>query len=220
MPALAVLLALGWRRIPRWVFALSLLAGGAVVVVIAYLSLRLQDAVPGPRLYPATHWVLLAGAGAVVLAALGVPALTRPVVPATVFLGCLSFATFLRPFDGPLGRYGPDAQQRVLGSEVWVPTDFVAKEEGYRFLLPGARVRAYPEGRHTRAADLLAQHPLVVIRQPLPDVGGDAGRVLGQRLDLRGRQTASEIREILRGKVLEHLFVREQLIEAPGTSRR
>jgi 4-amino-4-deoxy-L-arabinose transferase-like glycosyltransferase len=214
MPALAVLLALGWRRIPRWVLALSFLASAVVIAVTAFLSLRLQQAVPGPRLYPLAYWALLAGAGAVVLAAFGVPALTRPTLHAAVFLCTLSFAAFLRPFDGPLGRYDADAQRQVRGRDVWVPADFVAKEEGYRFLLPGARVRAYPEGRDTRAADLLAQYPLVVIRRPLRDGAAQAGRVLGQRLDLRGRQTPQELWEILRGNVLDHLFVREELIEA------
>ena len=53
-----------------------------------------------------------------------------------------------------------------------------------------------------------------MIRGPLRDGAVEDARVLGQRLDLRGRQTAGEIREILRGNVLEHLFVREQLIGA------
>jgi 4-amino-4-deoxy-L-arabinose transferase-like glycosyltransferase len=216
MPALAVLLALAWRRIPRWVFAASLLASAAVAAAIAYLSLRLQYAVPGPPLYPLAHWALLAGAGAVVLAALCVPALTRPLVHTAVFLCCLSFAAFLRPFDGPLGRYDAAAQREVQGRDVWVPVDFIAKDEGYRFLLPGARVRAYREERDARGADLLARYPLVVIRQPLRGGAPETGRVLGRRLDLRGRQAAGEIGEILRGNVLEHLFVQEQLIEAPA----
>jgi 4-amino-4-deoxy-L-arabinose transferase-like glycosyltransferase len=216
MPALAVLLALGWRRIPRWVFAPSLLASAAVVAAIAYLSLRLQHAVPGPPLYPMAYWALLAGAGTAVLAALCVPALTRPVALVAVFLCYSSFAAFLRPFDGPLGRYDAAAQRQVQGRDVWVPVDFIAKEEGYRFLLPGARLRAYPEERDARAADLLARHTLVVIRRPLRGVAPETGRVLGERLDLRGRQTAREIGEILRGNVLEHLFVQEQLIESPA----
>jgi hypothetical protein len=99
---------------------------------------------------------------------------------------------------------------------VWVPVDFIAKEEGYRFLLPGARLRGYHEGSDTRADDRLTRHPLVVIRRPLQGAGPETGRVLGQRLDLRGRHTAREIGEILRGNVLEHLFVQEQLIEAPA----
>jgi 4-amino-4-deoxy-L-arabinose transferase-like glycosyltransferase len=214
MPALAVLLALAWRRIPRWVLSLSLLASAAGIAAITFLSLRLQQAVPGPRLYPVAYWALLAGAGAIVLAALCVPALTRPVVHAAVFLCTLSFAAFLRPFDGPLGRYDAAVQRQVVGREVWVPADFIAKEEGYRFLLPGAQVRGYREDRDTRADELVERYPLVVIRRPLQDAGAEAGRVLGQRLDLRGRQTGRELWEILRGNVLEHLFVREVLVEA------
>jgi 4-amino-4-deoxy-L-arabinose transferase-like glycosyltransferase len=216
MPALAVLLALRWRRIPRWAFAASLLAVAVVLAAIAHLSVRLQHAVPGPPLYPPAHWLLLALAGTVTFVALGVPALTRPLVFAAVFLCYLSFAAFLRPFDGPLGRYDAAAQAQVQGRDVWVPVDFVAKEEGYRFLLPGAHVRPYREERDARAALLLARYPLVVIRRPLRDGPAETGRVLGQRLDLRGRQTAREIGEILRGNVLEHLFVLEQLIEAPA----
>ncbi len=216
MPALAVLLALGWRRIPRWVFAATLLASAAAVAALAYLSLRLQHASPGPPLYPVAYWALLAGAGTVVLAALCVPALTRPLVHVAVFLCYLSFAASLRPFDGPRGRYDAAVQRQVQGRDVWVPVDFIAKDEGYRFLLPGANVRAYREERDTRATDLLARPPLVVIRRPLRGGAPATGRVLGQRLDLRGRQTAREIAEILRGNVVEHLFVQEQLIEAPA----
>jgi 4-amino-4-deoxy-L-arabinose transferase-like glycosyltransferase len=216
MPALAVLLALAWERIPRWVLASSLLAGAAVIAAIGHLSLRLQQAVPGPPLYPATHFVLLAVAAGIVLAALVVPALTRPAVHAGVFLSVLCLAAFLRPFDGPLGRFGPDAQRQVRGREVWVPVDFVAKEEGYRFLLPGAHVRAYPEERDARAKDVASRHPLVVIRRSLREADPATGRVLGERLDLRGRHTAREILQMLRGEVLVNLFVREQIVEAPA----
>jgi 4-amino-4-deoxy-L-arabinose transferase-like glycosyltransferase len=216
MPALAVLLALAWRRIPRWVFALTVLSGAAAVAAIAFLSLRLQDAVSGPRPYPGTHWAVLAGASSVLLAALVLPSSTRALVPAAVFLCYLSFASFLRPFDGPLGRYDEAALRETQGRQVRVPVDFIAKEEGYRFLLPGADVRPYREGSDTRVADVLARFPLVVVRRPLRGADPVDGRVLGERLDLRGRQTAGEIREILRGNVLEHLFVREQLVEAPA----
>jgi 4-amino-4-deoxy-L-arabinose transferase-like glycosyltransferase len=216
MPALAVLLGLAWQRIPRFVLASSQLASAAVVSAIAYLSLRLQEAVPGPRLYPVAHWVLLAGAVGIALAALGVRALVRPTAHAAVFLCTLSLASFLRPFDGPLGRYDEGARAQVRGRTVWVPADFIAKEEGYRFLLPGADVRAYREDRGTRAEALLAEYPLVAIRRSLRDKDPVTGRVLGQRLDLRGRHTTREIVEMLRGEVLVNLLVREQIVETPA----
>jgi hypothetical protein len=49
---------------------------------------------------------------------------------------------------------------------------------------------------------------------PLTVSAAGGATILGQRLDLRGRQSPREIREILRGNVLPHLFVKDLLIEA------
>jgi hypothetical protein len=45
--------------------------------------------------------------------------------------------------------------------------------------------------------------------------------VIGQRLEIRGRQSEAELKEMLRGNVFQYLFVRELLVEAPnaGASR-
>src|ERR1017187_5851690 len=48
MPALAVLCALNWDRISRKAFVASLVVAGAVIALLAYLSIRLQVALPGP----------------------------------------------------------------------------------------------------------------------------------------------------------------------------
>jgi hypothetical protein len=216
MPALAVLLALGWQQIGRWVFALSLLVTGAVIVAIALLSLRLQYALPGLRPYPMGYWALPTGAGAIVLLGLFVPTLTRAVVHAGVLLAYLSFAAFLRPFDGPLGQYGTGAQRHARGRDVWVPYDFIAKEERYRFLLPGANVRGYREERGRPVADLVARYPLVAVQVPLQSVACEGCTIVGRRLDIRGRQTTAELAEVLKGRVSPHLFVEELLIETRG----
>ena len=52
MPALAVLCALNWERISRRAFTASLVATGVAALLLAYLSLRLEQGVPGDRLYP------------------------------------------------------------------------------------------------------------------------------------------------------------------------
>jgi 4-amino-4-deoxy-L-arabinose transferase-like glycosyltransferase len=216
MPALAVLLAIGWQRIGRWVFALSLLLTAAVIVAIALLSLRLQYAMPGLRPYPTAYWALPAGAGAIVLLGLFVPALTRAVVHAGVLLAYLSFGAFLRPFDGPLGHYDAGAQRYAQGRDVWVPYDFIAKDERYRFLLPGANVHGYREERGLPVTELVARYPLVAVPVPLQSLACETCTIVGRRLDIRGRQTAAELAEILKGKVSPHLFVEELLIEARG----
>ena len=160
MPALAVLLALSWQRIDRRVLVTSLLAMLAVVGAIGYLSVRLQHAMPDPPLLPGR--------------VLGPPRVRRDLRPPCPLRGSadasrrargdlpllLSFAAFLAPLDGPPGRYDEAAQRSVRGRTVWVPVDFIAKEEGYRFLLPEADVRGYPEERGVSPVETRCAIPL------------------------------------------------------------
>jgi 4-amino-4-deoxy-L-arabinose transferase-like glycosyltransferase len=217
MPALAILLALGWQRIARWTFVLSLVGMVVVVGMLGTLSYRLDQAMPGVRAHPAAHWALLAATGVVAVAGLGVPAFTRPAALAGTFLAYLSFAHSLQPFDGPAGRYDEAARANARGREVLVPYDFVAKEERYLFLLPGARLVGYREERRPAAPEPLPRDSLVVLQVA---IGGDPCpecSVVGRRLDIRGRQTRKELREVLEGRVSPALFVEELLVRTPGS---
>ena len=213
MPALALLLALAWSRIGRWAFVLSLLATAAAIAAIALLSLGLERELPGLRPYPPLHWALLAGAEAIVLLGLSVPPLTREIVLPGIFLAYVSLASALGPFDGPLGQFGAAAQAHARGRDVWVPVDFIAKEERYRFLLPGADPHGYGEERGLSAADLVSRYPLVAVQAPLRAGAPEGAMVVGRRLDLRGRQTAAELADILTGKLSPGLVVEELLVE-------
>ena len=218
MPAVAVLLALHWPRIRRGVLAFTLLLAALPLVAMAGLSAALHDALPGPPPYGPGHWALLALSGGVLLVALLAPSLTRVGVLAGVPLVLLSFSSLLRPLDGPRGRYDARAQAAVTGRDVWVPVDFIGKEEGYRFLLPGARVHGYRDERGLSVAALLERHPRVAVRLRPGEPLGPEARVLGERLDVRGRHRDDEILEMLAGRVFEHLFVREVLLERPGVA--
>jgi 4-amino-4-deoxy-L-arabinose transferase-like glycosyltransferase len=220
MPALAVLLALNWHRISRRAFAISLLMTATAVTGIAYLSIRLQEAAPGGvRPYGGGHWLLLLGTGALILVGLARPRLTPACVNAAILLGFLCFAAFLRPFEGPLGRYDPQVQQQLRGKEVGVPYNFIAGDERYRFLLAGADVRGYREGPESTAAALLARYPVVVVREPLAASAPPEATLLGQRLDLKGRHDAREMGELLRGGIDRQLFIKELLLQArPGAA--
>jgi 4-amino-4-deoxy-L-arabinose transferase-like glycosyltransferase len=217
MPGLAILCALRWDHISRKLFVVSLVAAAVVLALIAYLSLRLQQAVPGGPLYGVGYWILLTATAVLVLLALVKPRLTRPGLSVASLLVFLCFAAFLRPFDGPLGRYGAEVQEEARGRDVWVPVNFKAKEEGYVFLLPGARVHPYTYDPKATATALSARYPLCAVRLPISDAGSAGGRIIGQRLDLGSRHTTRQIVEMVKGKVFEHLFLKELLVEAPGT---
>lgn len=216
MPALAVLCALGWERIGRWWFVLTLAVAAVVAIGLGYLSYRLHDAMPAADLYPAPYWLLLAGTAAFALAAAALPTLTRPGASVAVLLAFLSLAAFLRPFDGALGNYSSETQRRMVGAEVWVPYDFNAKYELYRFLLPGAAIQGYREERVQDVAELARRYPVFAVRVPLGTEVCAGCRILGERLDLRGRHTQAELAAILRGEVFENLFLKEMLIESPA----
>jgi hypothetical protein len=97
---------------------------------------------------------------------------------------------------------------------VWVPVNFIAKEEGHRFLLPGADVRGYTLDSSVTTADLAARYPIFAVSVPMNATAIDGGSVVGQRLDIRTRHTPGEIMDMLRGRVYENLFVKEVLVES------
>ncbi|MGA7594567.1 MAG: phospholipid carrier-dependent glycosyltransferase [Gallionella sp.] len=224
MPAVALLCALNWQQIGRKAFIASLVLAAALIAGIAYLAVRLQNEMHGAELYPPAFWLLVTGAGLLALLAIVRPALTRPLVNVVALSVLLCLAAFLRPFDGALGHYGEQAQLEVRGKEVGVPCNFRAMDEGYRFMLPGAVISGYSEDQHLTASQLAARYSYFALQQPLDDSELDGGcsacRVIGQRLDIRGRQNSAELKEILlHGRVFEYLFVREVLMESPAGSK-
>jgi putative flippase GtrA len=211
MPFIAVLLALYWERIPRAAFAISLAMTGAAVAFLAFLAYRLDAALPDAALYAPGFWILVAVALALVVGGLVLREFTRPAVTAAILLGFLTFAAFLRPFDGALGTYSAEVQAQAAAKDVWVPCNFRAKYERYRFLLPGANVLGYREDAPTPP---LARTGLVAVQVPLGQVPCKDCTILGRRLDLKGRHDPGEIRDMLRGNVFPHLFVEEFLVDA------
>lgn len=214
MPPLALLLSLHWSRLSRVVLRSTLGLSGLVLAAVAALTLGLRGSMAeghGPG-----HGVLLVVSGVVLVAVWRRLEADPPGVLAVVFLTLLCFSSLLGPLAGPAGRYDASAQRAAEGRAVWVPVDFTAKEEGYRLLLPGAQVHPYPDGRDDTVKDVLARHPLAVVRLRPGDPTGKGARVLGERLDLRGRHSGAEIRAMLGGRLFENLFVREVLVERAG----
>jgi 4-amino-4-deoxy-L-arabinose transferase-like glycosyltransferase len=219
MPAVAVLLALNWQRISRAAFIVTLSFAGLIFAVGGYLSVELQLQADGGALYPPVYWLFLAGAFLLTLAAICIPRLTRPMVAVVVILTLVAFAAFMRPLDGTLGNFATESQQYAKGKDVWVPCNFRAKDEEYRFILPGAEVHGYKDVKGLESAGLSSSYPLYVMRMPLtqkPDLPGF--RVIGERLNMRSRHSNSELKEmIFGGKLFQLLFVREYLIAgSPG----
>lgn len=226
MPALAVLLALEWEKLPRWLFAATLAGSGLLSAVAAYLAFRLDTELAAP-LHGWPFWLLLATSGALVIAGLFVRRATRTLAVAAALLAYLVFSAFMQPLDGKLGSYPAPVLEQLRGREVWVPCNFRAREESRVFLLPGALVHGYRVGLKLDSRGLAGRYPVFAIQIPIAEDRADvlraAGpdcRIVGERLDLRSRHGGREIRKmLLEGQLFELWFVRELLIESPRAPR-
>jgi hypothetical protein len=212
MPALAVLISLVWFRLNRWVLFTTTLICTLAIAAVGYLGWLLQHDVGHP-VYSATDAVLLVIILAALTLALLLPRLLPWLTLPAVFAAYLTLTGFLSVFDGPMGRYKENIQWRMVGQTVWVPYNFNAAYEQYRFLLPGADIRGYRDDAGIPLHILRERYPLLILQQPLDAPTCTDCRILGERLELRGRQSDAEIKAMLQGDVARHLFLRELLID-------
>jgi 4-amino-4-deoxy-L-arabinose transferase-like glycosyltransferase len=225
MPALSVLLVLDWEKISRKLFLVTLTCCGLLLAVSLYLALGLNRYFSVP-LYGWPYWLLLAFTFGVILTGMLVPNSTRALSIVATLLVYLIFSAFMRPLDadGQLGSFSKEAQQELNGKQVWVPINWVASDEPYRFLLPGADVHSYDLDSKLNTKQLADRYSFFVKQVPItvnparivlsecPDC-----RIIGERLNLRSRHNNQEIRAmLLEGKLFDLLFARELLIASPG----
>lgn len=223
MPAVAVLLALEWERIGRRVFLATFICGGVILTVVTVLSIRLHAQMGGCGAYPAHYWLLLAACAVFITAGIFIPRFTRPLAVTVPLLLYLVFASFVRPLDIRMGVFPLEVREKMRGRQVWVPSNFRAKDERIRFLLPGADIHSYQTGLNLPIRQLSERYPLFAVQVPIQE--GTRRSVLarcpgcvivGERLDMRTRHKGKELREMfLEGKLFELLFVREYLVESP-----
>jgi hypothetical protein len=223
MPALALLCALNWQRINRKIFLATLVLCGALLLGLAMLAARLQSEI-GSQVFAWEFWLLLVGSGVLLFAGLIFSSFTRSAVNVSALLLLLSFAAFLRPLDQVWASYDGSTQSAVRGKTVAVPCNFRADDERYRFLLPGAEIVGYHVSMNLSVTQLAQRYANFAVQLPmqasLPDSVCAECKIIGQRLDIRGRQNGEELRDMfLHGKFYEHLFVREVLLESSLTPK-
>lgn len=221
MPALALLLALYWEKIPKWIFALSLVAIFVITAGLAGLALLLEHYLATPAWhfyhYPITYWLLLGITMGTSLYGLLKTAPTRSLLCPCILLLYLCYAAFLWPFDGPLGQFDQTARDAIRGKKIWVPINFNAREESYRFLLPESPALLPYDYKPTITIDeMKAKLPRFIVSLPLSDQTGEnlqGARLLGRRLNLIDRFNAQETQAILMGNIAKYLFHQDLLIE-------
>lgn len=216
MPAVAVLCGVYWLQIPRWIPTVTLAACLVPALALPAGAMLLRANLPGPANYGVVDWILLALVPAVAMAGLVRKTWTRALALPAVLAVYLGFAVFLRPFEGPDGTFPPAAIEAVQGKAVTVASPFTARDEIYRFQLPGADVRRIkmknlPHALQDAGTTLLVVPVALDAPASLPGF-----QVLGSRLRLNDYFTGEQTSDMLRGNIARYLFVRELLVAREG----
>ncbi len=222
MPAFAVLIAMHWDRLPLWGFRIALVLQAIILGLLLYLGLNLQLSTligeSGAWHYNSLHWVLMGLSLVLVIAGL----VRRERCKAFALMACFlvygALTSSLAPLEGQLGRFSAQSIERVQGKDVWIPCDYRAKDEEYRLLLPGAQLHGYLAKDASNIEGLTKAYPIVAVQAPMGVAPAlcDSCQVLGQRMEMRARHSDQEIKEMLLGKIAEHLFVVEYLVFTPA----
>ena len=217
MPAFAALIALHWDRLPLWGFRIALVLQAILLGLLVWLGMNLQGLVfsdgSGIWQYHPLHWVLM-GLG-ILLAIVGL--VRRAQCKSFALMGCFlvycGLTSSLVPLEGELGHFSAETIHRVQGKDVWIPCDYRAKDEEYRLLLPGAQLHGYLAKDAGEIENLTKSYPIVAVHSPLGSMPAlcDSCQLLGRRMEMKARHSDEEIKEMLKGKISEHLFVTEYL---------
>lgn len=195
MPALAILIALYWHRIPRIWFSLTLVIGllGALAMgLIGYGAVR---ATQDHALYSPLFWLFLVVLAAACVIGMVRQRATRPVAALSSFAVLLALAWATLPFNGELGRFRADSVALLQGQAVSVPTNFNGQFERYQFIIPGAKIVPYQAEQPVDYTDidaLFKTSRYALVQRRVGQAPCTQCRILDVRWDLRSRQDDKE----------------------------
>ena len=213
MPAVAVILGLHWREIPRAWFYLFVLPLLAIMAGMVYLMIPISQLVLPAGSYTPWHYLAPFGGVALALVSLLYNKWAPRLFIALIFLAFLSLASVVAPLEGPLGRFDAQGINAVKGKTVYVPSNFRAQYERYRFLLPGAEIRSYEYDDDANRDRLLASGEVVVADFPPEKNSFKSYKVLGKRLAVRSRMPQEDISRVLNERRMDLLFRQELLLQ-------
>jgi len=213
MPAVAVILGLHWREIPQIWFYLFLLPLFIIFAALIYLMIPISQHVLPSDSYAWWNYLAPFGGMALVLASLIYIKVSPKLFIAIIFTAFISFASVVAPLEGPLGRFNKQTIKQVAGKVVYVPSNFRAQYERYRFLLPGAEIRSYEYEDDTSRDRLLDTGELVVADLPPGTNNFKLYKTLGKRLTVRSRMPQEDISLVLKNQRMDLLFRQELLLQ-------
>ncbi len=209
MPALAIVMALAWEKIPRIWFWTTLAFAAPALVMLARVAWVMFDMHIATFTQFAMAWTA-AGFGLLIIASgLIKRDWCKPATLAAVLAVYATFGLMVQPLSNDEVDYSPGIKAQLVGQRVAVPNGFTGQFERFHFVLPGARMTPYDaEGRNTGALKpelpakerldfLLDQFDAVVwlqdsLSQPQPACLPNC-KLLGTRWHVKSRHKEGEV---------------------------
>lgn len=219
MPALAMVMALGWEKMGRFWFWITLLITLPALLMLGRIGWSMGSL--GIASSAQVAIVLIAACAGAACAGVGFISKNRS---KTATLGSVlavyaTFTLMVAPLGDTEANYPASVQSALEGKRVTVPNGFTGQFERFHFFLPRAQITPYDaEGRNTgalkpeldrpeRLSYLLDVFDAVVWLQDTPEEAGPSClpqcTVLGSRWHVKSRHKSGEI-------TLENLWHPEQ----------
>ena len=152
MPALAIVMALAWDKIPRLWHWITLAITVPALVMLARIAWVMGDL----QIASTSQLAMTLVAACVGLTGAGIGFIhknwCRNASLVAVLAVYASFGLMVQPLSTDAAGYSPTVQSRLQGQRVAVPNGFTGQYERFHFVLPGARITPFDaEGRNTGA---------------------------------------------------------------------
>ena len=195
MPAVAILIALYWSRIPRIWFSITLLLcliGALAMGLIGFGAVR---ATQNQWLYSPLFWLFLVATATSCVIGVVKKEFTRPIAAMASFAVLLALAWVTAPFNGVLGEFRAETIAKLQGQAVSVPTNFNGQFERYQFIIKGAKIVPYIAEQpvdYTDVEALFKTSRYALVQRRVGQAPCTQCRILDVRWDLRSRQDEKE----------------------------
>jgi 4-amino-4-deoxy-L-arabinose transferase-like glycosyltransferase len=152
MPAVAVLMALAWEKIPKVWFWVTLILTLPALVMLGRIAWVMGDMQIANSSEVAITLIAFCAGLTVAIVGFIRKDWCRNASLVAVLALYATFSLMVQPLSTEAAGYSTDMQAQLRGQRVAVPNGFTGQYERFHFVLPGARITPYDaEGRNTGA---------------------------------------------------------------------
>lgn len=203
--ALSVLVALRWDSLASYWFRISL----GIIALLFIGSLWVQhefNRTVGENLFSIDTFLAVMVFGLMSIIGLFNIGLGRMMFPMIVLSTLLTGSLFLVPFSK---HFKPETCRKLQNMEIPFPSNFVASQEAYRFIIPGIHVKGYPSG----AASPVGTEPYVAMKVDCDKQIPQGYKIVDWVYDLKTRHSPQQIKAILFHRRCDLLVDRLAILE-------